>query len=84
MNTKRDNDNLTRIYTEKLLNEYNTAAVRSPEEVEQILELLRAEHTAETIDELIHYGGLRELLLYGEGDGPLSVEDAMHQAHMNS
>jgi hypothetical protein len=57
---------------------------RSEEEVDIILNRLRKEHTAETIDELIHYGGLRDLLLYGEGDGPLSVEDAMHQAHMNS
>ena len=65
---------------------YNAAPepIRSASEVREILDQLRAEHSAETIDELIHYGGLRDLLLYGEGEGKMSVEDAVHQAHMNS
>lgn len=80
MSIKKDNDDIARLYTENV----NLMSQRSEEEVDAILNRLRKDHTAETIDELIHYGGLRDLLLYGEGDGPLSVEDALHQAHMNS
>lgn len=79
MSFKSDNDIIAQLYES-----VGAMSRRSEEEVDAILNRLRKEHTAETIDELIHYGGLKELLLYGEGDGPLSVEDALHQAHMNS
>ena len=79
MSIKKDNDIIAQLYESVSAN-----SDRTEKEVEEILNRLRKEHTAETIDELIHLGGLKELLLYGEGDGPLSVEDALHQAHMNS
>jgi len=57
---------------------------RTESEVNEILVRLEVKEGKETIDELCHYGGLRELLTQGEDGERLSVEDCLWQSHMNS
>lgn len=44
---------------------------------------LKRKHGADYIDELIGYGGLKDLLIYGEGQGKLSSKEAMEIAAQN-